>query len=49
MDQEEADQLWAEAVAAYKRGEKPKGRITDIHGMKEETKPIPKKYPYGIE
>lgn len=49
LDQEEADQLWAEAVAAYKRGEKPKGRITDIHGMKEETKPIPKKYPYGIE
>ena len=49
LDQEEADQLWAEAVAAYKHGEKPKGRITDIHGMKEETKPIPKKYPYGIE
>ncbi len=49
MDQEEADQLWAEAMDAYKRGERPKDRICDIHGMKEETKPMPKKYPYGIE
>ena len=49
MGQEEVDQLWAEAMAAYKHGERPKGRISDVYGMKEETKPIPKKYPYGIE
>ncbi len=49
MGQEEADQLWAETMAAYKYGERPKGRISDVHGMKAEMKPIPKKYPYGIE
>ena len=48
-EQDEIDQLWAEALTAYRGGELPKCRIDDIRGMRAEQKPIPKKYPYGIE
>lgn len=48
-DQDEIDQLWAEALHAYENGEMPKCGISDIRGMKAEQKPIPRKYPYGIE
>jgi mRNA-degrading endonuclease toxin of MazEF toxin-antitoxin module len=48
VEQDEVDQLWAEAVAAYRNGEKPYVGTRDTEGRAAEEKPIPKKYPYGI-
>lgn len=48
-EQDEIDQLWAEAAAAYKGGEKPYVGTHDVEGRRAEEKPIPRKYPYGIE
>ena len=49
MEQDEVDLLWAEAIAAYEAGEEPYQGIGQYEGCEEECKPIPKKYPYGIE
>lgn len=48
MEQCEANQLWAEAVAAYKNGERPFVGVRDNIGYKNEMSPIPKKHPYGV-
>ena len=48
-EQDEIDQLWAEALAAYMGGEEPYVGIHDTEGRSAEAKPIPRKYPYGIE
>ena len=49
VEPDEIDLLWAEAVAAIQSGEKPWQGIGRFEGYEEETKPTPKKYPYGIE
>lgn len=49
VEQDEIDQLWAEAVAAYKNGEKPYAGVRDADGRALEAQPIPKKHPYGID
>ena len=49
VEQDEIDQLWAEATAAYQGGEKPYVGTRDAEGRSVEEQPIPKKHPYGID
>lgn len=49
MENSEVDMLWAEAVEAYESGERPYQGIGSFDGADEESMPIPRKYPYGIE
>ena len=48
-EQKEIDQLWAEALAAFKNGEMPYAGAYDAEGRKEEEKPIIKRHPFGID